>query len=94
MYKSVSGWQPLPYIIFFRDREFNNLYFSCKLKLAVFFSFYASNFINILFFHKKVFENILFFFVIRYLLRIIPANIILIWFHWCEHHLLLCNILC
>ncbi len=45
-----------------------------------------SNFENILFFHKKVFKNFL-------LLRIIPANIILISFHLCEHHLPPCNIL-
>ncbi len=38
------------------------------------------NFENILFFHKKVFKNFLFFFVMRYLLQIIPTNIILISF--------------
>ncbi len=48
-----------------------------------------SRILNIFFFfHKKVLENFLIFFVIQYLLRIIPANNILMWFHWCEHHLL------
>ncbi len=54
-----------------------------------------SQILKIFFFStKKVFENFLLLFVIRYLLWIIPANIILIWFHWCEHHLPSRNILC
>ncbi len=42
----------ITYIIFFLNREFRNLYFSCKLKSAVFY-FYESHFENILFFPQK-----------------------------------------
>ncbi len=61
------------YIIFFCDWELKNLYFSCKLKLAVFY--FWIEFWKYSFFPQKGIRKFSLFFVIRYLLRIIPANI-------------------
>ncbi len=66
--------------ICFCDREFKNLYFPCKLKSAVFY-FYELNFENVLFFHKKVFENFSPFFHDSIFAVNNTPNIILIWFH-------------